>query len=103
MKERKNQNLVDCYFVLRQDDLMEEMENDRDCLRKVLKQTNSKELQDMINQLPKEYDFVKKELYKKFEDLVGDYEIKLAYYNKKYYKQGFYDAIKLNCVCKEDI
>ena len=101
MKEK--QNLVDCYFVLRQDDLMEQMQQDRNCLRKVLKQTSSKELEDTINQLPEECNDIKNELYQKFEDLVGDYEIKLAYYNKKYYKQGFFDAIQLNCICKEDI
>lgn len=97
----KEQNIIDTFFDLRQDDMLEEMDTDRASLRNVLKQINQKELKNIINTLPDEYETVKKDLYEKIDELVSDYEIKIAYYNKKYYKQGFSDAVMLNCKCKE--
>lgn len=97
----KEQNILDTFFNLRQDDLLEEMDMDRVCLKKRLKQINRQGLNDAINTLPDEYKTIKKDLYQKIDELVSDYEIKMAYYNKKYYKQGFNDAIMLNCKCKE--
>lgn len=97
----KEQNILDTFFNLRQDDMLEEMDTDRTSLRNVLKQINQKELKDIIDTLPDEYETVKKNLCEKIDNLVGDYEIKMAYYNKKYYKQGFSDAVMLNCKCKE--
>lgn len=96
----KEQNIIDTFFDLRQDDMLEEMDTDRASLRNVLKQINQKELKNIINTLPDEYETVKKDLYEKIDNLVGDYEIKMAYYNKKYYKQGFCDAIMINNKCK---
>lgn len=96
----KEQNIIDTFFDLRQDDMLEEMDTDRASLRNVLKQINQKELKNIINTLPDEYETVKKDLYEKIDNLVGDYEIKMAYYNKKYYKQGFSDAIMINNKCK---
>lgn len=98
----KEQNIIDTFFDLRQDDMLEEMDTDRASLRNVLKQINQKELKNIINTLPDEYETVKKDLYEKIDNLVGDYEIKMAYYNKKYYKQGFHDAIMINSKCKEN-
>lgn len=97
----KEQNILDTFFNLRQDDLLEEMDMDRVCLKNRLKQINRQGLNDAINTLPDEYKTIKKDLYQKIDELVSDYEIKMAYYNKKYYKQGFNDAIMLNCECKE--
>lgn len=98
---KENENILDTFFKIRQDDMLEEMDTDRVSLRNLLKQINQKELNNTINTLPDEYETIKKDLYQKIENLIGDYEIKMAYYNKKYYKQGFSDAIMLNNSCKE--
>ena len=102
MKVKENENILDTFFRFRQEDLMEEMEQDRACLKKLLKQTQITKLEETIGQLPNQYDTIKKELYKKVDNLIGDYEIKLAYYSKKYYKQGFNDAILLQQECKQE-
>ncbi len=98
---KENENILDTFFGLRQDDMLEEIDTDRTSLRNVLKQINQRELKDTINTLPDEYEMVKKDLCEKIDNLVGDYEIKMAYYNKKYYKQGFHDAVMINCKCRE--
>lgn len=98
---KENENILDTFFNLRQDDMLEEMDIDRISLKKVLKQINIQNLSDTISALPDEYEEIKKDLYHRIDDLIGDYEIKMAYYNKKYYKKGFNDAIMLNCQCQE--
>lgn len=96
---KKQDNIIDRFFNLRQGDLLEEMGEDRKFLKSSLKQVNNSQLQESMSKLPKEYDEVKKQIYHYIEDLTNDYEIKMAYYDKKYYKQGFEDAIRLNYVC----
>lgn len=98
---KENENILNRFFNLRQEDLIDEMGKDRENLKHLLKQINISQIDDIIDGLPKEYNYIKNELYQKIENLIGDYEIKMAYYNKKYYKQGFYDAVKLNCICKK--
>ncbi len=98
---KENENILNRFFNLRQEDLIDEMGKDRENLKHLLKQINISQIDDIIDGLPKEYNYIKNELYQKIENLIGDYEIKMAYYNKKYYKQGFYDAIMINNKCKK--
>ncbi len=98
---KENENILNRFFNLRQEDLIDEMGKDRENLKHLLKQINISQIDDIIDGLPKEYNYIKNELYQKIENLIGDYEIKMAYYNKKYYKQGFYDAIMINSKCKK--
>lgn len=98
---KEDQNILDTFFNIRQEDLLDEMGTDRAYLKSRLKQIRRQGINDTIDQLPEEYVTLKNELYQKIEELVGDYEIKMAYYNKKYYKQGFHDAVMLNCKCQE--
>ena len=98
---KEDQNILDTFFNIRQEDLLDEMDTDRAYLKSRLKQIRRQGINDTIDQLPEEYVTLKNELYQKIEELVGDYEIKMAYYNKKYYKQGFHDAVMLNCKCQE--
>lgn len=101
MSMKEDQNILDTFFNIRQEDLLDEMDTDRAYLKSRLKQIRRQGINDTIDQLPEEYVTLKNELYQKIEELVGDYEIKMAYYNKKYYKQGFHDAVMLNCKCQE--
>ncbi len=97
----EDENIIDTFFKQRQEDLLEEMSFDRNALKTVLKQENRKRIQDNIDEIPKEYRQLKENLTKNIEDLISNYEIKMAYYDKKYYKQGFQDAIMIQCCCKE--
>ena len=102
MSMKKQDNMLDRFFILRQGDLLEEMKEDREALKSSLKQLNDKKLHESMSQLPQEYDQVKKQIYEYIEDLANDYEIKMAYYDKKFYKQGFEDAVLLQCNLKEE-
>lgn len=97
----KEENIIDTFFNIRQDEFLEEMGEDIDILRPVLKQENKKELQENINEIPNEYEELKTKLKNGIDDLISNYEIKMAYYHKKYYKQGFKDAVMLNFNLKE--
>ncbi len=98
---RKQENMIEQFFKLRQGDLLEEMGEDREILRNSLKQINSKRLIESMSKLPEEYEEIKRQIYEYIEDLANDYEIKMAYYDKKYYKQGFEDAVLLQCYLRE--
>ncbi len=97
----KEENIIDTFFNIRQDEFLEEMGEDIDILRPVLKQENKKQLQESINEIPNEYEDLKTKLKNGVDDLISNYEIKMAYYHKKYYKQGFKDAVMLNFNLKE--
>lgn len=99
---KKQENMIDQFFKLRQGDLLEEMGEDRKILRNSLKQISNKRLTETMSKLPEEYEEIKKQIYEYIEDLANDYEIKMAYYDKKYYKQGFEDAVLLQCHLKEE-
>ena len=99
---KKQDNIVERFFSLRQGDLLEEMGEDRKVLKSSLKQINNKQLKETMSKLPSEYEDVKKQIYEYIEDLTNDYEIKMAYYDKKYYKQGFEDAILLQYNLREE-
>ena len=81
MSMKKQDNMLDRFFNLRQGDLLEEMKEDREALKSSLKQLNDKKLHESMSQLPQEYDQVKKQIYQYIEDLANDYEIKMAYYD----------------------
>ncbi len=99
MKEEK---IIDRFFNIRQDDFLEEMSTDIEFLKPVLKQENRKKIQENIDEIPNEYEDLKTRLKNNIDDLISNYEIKMAYYHKKYYKQGFEDAIMLNSHLKEN-
>ena len=77
------------------------MGEDREILKNSLKQINNKRLIESMSKLPEEYEEIKRQIYEYIEDLANDYEIKMAYYDKKYYKQGFEDAVLLQCYLRE--
>ena len=64
-----------------------------------IKGINKEEITKLISKIPDENDKLRKELTNKLNNLVADYNILVAYYNKKYYKQGFEDATNLIRIC----
>lgn len=97
----KEYNILDKFFNLREEELSEDIEIDTKCLKEMLKNVKQEDIVNKIESLPKEYDDIKNEILQALDDLIGNYNIKIAYYNKKYYKQGFRDAIDLCNTCKK--
>lgn len=95
---KKEQDLLDIYFRQREEEILDggKIGNYSSTLKKV----KAKEINDIIEKLPNEYQNTKNELKEKLQDLAIDYDIKLACYNKEYYRQGFYDAVFFNNQCK---
>lgn len=97
----KEEEILDKLFRLREEELGEDIEEDIKCLKDKLKDSKQEDLVQMIEELPNECAKFKKEILEKMDDLIMNYTIKIAYYNKKYYKQGFKDAIELENFCKK--
>lgn len=97
---KKEQDLLDVYFKQREEDLLDDYQMQQSAKNAMLKKVKSKEITNIIENLPEEYQDTKQILKEKIQDLIIDYDVKLAYYNKEYYKQGFYDAVYLNKECK---
>lgn len=68
-------------------------------LQQKIKDINRKEITEIINNIPQENNELKEKLETCIDNLIADYNIMLAYYNKKYYKQGFEDAKNIMKIC----
>lgn len=97
---KENENILDTFFYLRQEDLLDELKEDGKCLKNAVKKVCIKDLKSCMDELPNQYDDVKSKVYDYIDTITANYEIKRAYYDKKYYKQGFNDAIMINNKCK---
>ena len=56
---KENENILNRFFNLRQEDLIDEMGKDRENLKHLLKQINISQIDDIIDGLPKEYNYIK--------------------------------------------
>lgn len=98
----KEYSLLDKFFSYREEEFLEEIDNDIKLLKDRLKGIDKEEIKHMIGNIPEENVEIKEKLENGIDNLIEDYNILVAYYNKKFYKQGFNDAIMLNCKCKEN-
>ncbi len=97
----KDYSLLDKLFGYREEELSENIEVDTRCFKQILKNVKQEDIIKLIENLPDEYNEIKKDVLNKIDELIANYNIKISYYNKKYYKQGFKDAIDLFNTCKE--
>ncbi len=88
------ESMVEKLFKYREENFVDEIEQDMYNLKNRLKDINTNQMQKMIDKIPDENRTLKDDLYRCLENLVADYNITMAYYNKKYYKQGFFDAVQ---------
>lgn len=93
----KEENILDKFFLSREEDLAEERSKDEEYFKTILKKVKQEDISKKLEEIPSEKWELKKELEEIIDDLIGNYNIKIAYYNKKYYQQGFRDAINLMC------
>lgn len=70
-------------------------------MKQKIKDINRKEITKIINNIPQENNELKEKLETCIDNLIADYNIMLAYYNKKYYKQGFEDATCIMKICEK--
>lgn len=98
----KEYNLLDKFFSYREEEFLEEINDDIKLLKNRLKCIDKKEIKNIIKDIPEENVELKEKLENSVDNLISDYNILVAYYNKKFYKQGFNDAIMLNCKCNKE-
>lgn len=99
--EKEEDNILNKFFRLREEELAENIEQDINCLKDKLKDVKQETIVELIEKLPEEYKELKQNILLNLDNLIANYNIKIAYYNKKYYKQGFEDSIEIGNLCKE--
>lgn len=92
--------LIDRLFKYREEDGILDLQTDMSCLKNRVKGIKKEEIANLISTIPQENKVIKEKLLDSIDDLIADYNIMLAYYNKKYYKQGFEDALEIERSCK---
>lgn len=89
--------LIDKLFELREEEGIKDIQIDMSYLKNRVKGIKREEIESLISNVPQEN---KEKLFSNIDNLIADYNIMLAYYNKKYYKQGFEDALEIERKCK---
>lgn len=97
----KEYTLLDKFFYNREEEMAEEITEDIQCLKSKLKNVRQEHILELLEELPAECHEIREQITEKLDDLIVNYMIKIAYYNKKYYKQGFKDAIALENGCRK--
>lgn len=106
-ESKKELDMLEKIYSIREEDLELGNKQDRKILKQELNEVNIQEIEDIINN---KLDIIdksdnineKKEVICKIEKLIENYEIQIAYYSKKNYKQGFKDAFLLYSQCIKD-
>lgn len=96
----ENLDMLDKIYAARQYDFESKASIDRKELENKLNHITIDEVEAVIQQKIKEEDN-RQELIEKLDKLVENYEIKMAYYMEKGYKQGFKDGVNLLKQCSE--
>lgn len=92
----KEYNIIDKFFEYREEIFLENADKDKCVLENKIKDINRDSINKVLDTIPNENKELKEKLQSSIDNLVADYNVILAYYNKKYYKQGFSDASILN-------
>lgn len=92
MEEKiKNRNIIEIIYQGEEKILDEKIKQANKKIRDQIKEINVKELLDDTSNAS--------ELEKTFERIEENYSIRIAEYNKEFYKQGFIDGIQLMMNC----
>ena len=98
MEISKEIDMLDKIYTIRQYDFEEEIKK---CKQQLKNKLNSVTMEEVQNTIKTGIQENQKEILKKLEQLIENYEIKMAYYMEQRYKQGFKDAINLMRRCEE--
>lgn len=91
-------NMLEKIYNARMYDFEKKANADRKELADKLNNVTIEEIEQILQENVKEQ-YKKQEIINKLDELVENYEIKIAYYMEKRYKQGFIDAIHLIKEC----
>ena len=94
-------NMLDRIYNTRLYDFEKNANIDRKELANKLNNVTMEEIEKILQDNLKEQ-YKKQEIIGKLDKLIEDYEIKIAYYMEKRYKQGFIDAIHLIKECNNN-
>ncbi len=97
---KENLDMLDKIYTARQYDFENRANIDRKELADKLNHITIEEVEAVIQKNIEE-EYKKQELMEKLDKLVENYEIKMAYYMEKGYKQGFKDGVNLLKQCSE--
>ena len=97
---KENLDMLDKIYTARQYDFEDRANMDRKELADKLNHITIEEVEAVIQKNIEE-EYKKQELMEKLDKLVENYEIKMAYYMEKGYKQGFKDGVNLLKQCSE--
>lgn len=97
---KENIDILDKIYTARQYDFEKNANIDRKELADKLNHITIEEVEAVIQKNIEEQ-YKKQELMEKLDKLVENYEIKMAYYMEKGYKQGFKDGVNLLKQCQE--
>ena len=97
---KENMDMLDKIYNARQYDLENRASIDRKELAEKLNHITIDEVQSLIRENIQEQ-YKQQELIEKLDKLIENYEIKMAYYMEKGYKQGFKDGVNLIKQCSE--
>jgi len=90
--------IMDKFFRFREEKFMEEITLDMESIEKLENNkinVNKRKINELVNQIPEENKLLKEEILNRVDDLIADYNVAIACNNKKFYKQGFQDAMIL--------
>ena len=102
MKENAMNEKVDMLakiYEIRQCDFEELSSMEREEIKEKISHITIEEIQEIIEKNIAEQSIIE-DLSEKLDKLIEDYEIKMAFYMEKRYKQGFQDAIRLIHQCE---
>lgn len=94
--------IIDKFFRYREEKFMEEITENIDALNKLENNRinlNRKQINELVNTIPEED--IKEQILNKVDNLIADYNIAIAYNNKRYYRQGFLDSMQIISTKKE--
>ena len=104
MKENTIHEKVDMLakiYEIRQNDFEELSSMEREEIKEKINYITIEEIQEIIEKNITEQSTIE-DLLEKLDNLIENYEIKMAFYMEKRYKQGFQDAIRLLHQCESD-
>lgn len=90
--------IVDKFFRFREEKFMEEITEDMHALNKLENNKinlDRQQINELVNCISDEDKILKEEILNRVDNLIADYNITIAYNNKKYYRQGFLDSMQI--------
>lgn len=94
MKE-ENLDMLSKIFECRQYDIEEDSQEDQIFFQEKLNDIDLNTIYEIIDNVCVEEELIRNNLHELLQKLIENYDMKIAYYTEKYYKQGIVDGMNL--------